>query len=222
MHLTYLKKHTQERFDPYENNAGTSLAINHKNTIIIASDTRHSSEMGINSRNTTKIYKLQDIFLVTTGFYADGYDISIKIKHALIDYEIRNKQKMSVISAAHLLHNILYGKRFFPYYSYCLICGFHDGKAYVYSYDPVGSYASTSCRVDGSGACMVQPLLDSRLTFNNWEGEKEDVTIDDVLDIVKVAFTSVAERDVKTGDFLELFVISENEVKEFKHTLRFD
>ncbi|KAM0676288.1 Proteasome subunit beta type-6 [Gurleya vavrai] len=222
MQIKIKKVHAQPKFDPYEWNAGTSLAINHKNTIIIASDTRHSSEMGINSRDASKIYPIQDMFLVTTGFYADGYDVVIKMKYDMLDYEISNNRKMSIHSAAHLLHNLLYSKRFFPYYSYCLLCGFENGKAFVYSYDVVGSYAETKCRVDGSGACMIQPILDSKLTFNNWEGEKEDLSVENVVKIVKTAFTAVSERDVKTGDFMELYVINENGFGTEKVRLRFD
>ncbi|KAM0677958.1 Proteasome subunit beta type-1 [Binucleata daphniae] len=216
------KKHGNNEFNPYEFNAGTSLAISHKNTIIIASDTRHSSEMGINSRDTSKIHRFNDMYLITTGFYADGYQVAQRMKYNILDYETRNNKKISVSSAAHLLHNILYSKRFFPYYSYCLLCGFENGKAMLFSYDPVGSYANTDCRVDGSGACMLQPLLDSKISNKNRADGGEELSVEDVEKLVTIGFVSVAERDVKTGDFLEMLVIDQNSVREKKMPLRFD
>lgn len=216
------KKHSEERFDPYEFNTGTSLAINHENVLILASDTRHSSEMGINSRNTSKIHRFAGMFLITTGFYADGYEIVQRMKLYILDYEIRNNRKMTVSSAAHLLHNILYSRRFFPFYSYCLLCGFEKDEAKLFSYDPVGSYAETNCRVDGSGTQMIQPILDSKISNKNREDGGEVLSLQEVEDLVKIGFVSVAERDVKTGDFLEILVVSKDSVRETTLPLRFD
>jgi 20S proteasome subunit beta 6 len=37
------------------------------------------------------------------------------------------------------------------------------GKGCVYSYDPVGSYEREFCRAAGSGASLLQPLLDQQV-----------------------------------------------------------
>ena len=49
---------------------------------------------------------------------------------------------MSVSAAAQFLFTVLYGNRFFPKFAYCILGGIdRDGKARLYSYDPVGSYS---------------------------------------------------------------------------------
>ncbi|EJW01728.1 hypothetical protein EDEG_03753 [Edhazardia aedis USNM 41457] len=218
-------QHQGRRFDPYEFNAGTSLAINMNDYLILATDTRHSSEMGINTRNISKIYFLDDLYLIVTGFYADGYEVYINLLYQLIEYESKNNKKMGIRSAAHLLHNLLYRKRFFPYYSYCILGGFDkkSQKFLLFSFDVVGSYGETVCRVDGSGTTMIQPLLDSRISKLNWENNDTKVTdCKEVCELVKIAFKSAAERDVKTGDYLDLVVVKKDGIERTLHKLRHD
>lgn len=195
-------------FNPYEYNAGTSLAICTNTTIVIATDTRHCSEMGINSRFESRIYQLDDFFIVLTGFHADCYDLSVRLKYAIMDYKSRNNRSIKIANLAALLHSMLYCRRFFPYYAYALLCGFDSSDIpVIYSYDPVGSYSETKCRVDGSGTAMIQPILDSLIDGKNWECKKREYSDEEVEDLVKMAFVSACERDVNTGDWLEMIVM---------------
>lgn len=196
------KELTEE--EVYEENGGTTLTISVANKIIIASDTRHSSGYTINSRKMTKIYRIGDYFLTTTGFFADGFELYTKLLYRTRLYETYNK--MSLGALAHLLHNVLYSRRFFPYYSYACLSGFENGEATIYSFDCIGSYQKTKCRCDGSGSKMIQPLLDSWISGKNFENFRE-LSFDDALALVKRAFDGAAERDIKTKDFLEIYVL---------------
>lgn len=205
--------------DLYEDNGGTTLSLIVDNKIIVASDTRHSSEYTINSRKMTKIYKVGNYFLTTTGFHADGFEI-----YNILMYKIRLYEtyaKISLKSLAHLLHNVLYSRRFFPLYSYTCLSGFENGVAKIYSFDCIGSYQETICRCDGSGSLIVQPLLDSWISgknFKNYTG----LSFENVLEFVKKVFDGVAERDIKTKDFLEIYVIEEQSVNRQIIPLRRD
>ncbi|KAI5183303.1 20S proteasome subunit beta 6, partial [Pancytospora epiphaga] len=145
--------------DVYEDNSGTTLVLSIANKLIIASDTRHSAEYNINSRRMTRIFRLGDFFLTTTGFYADSFEVYTVMKYQIRQYE--NTCKIGLKAAAHLLCNILYSRRFFPYYTYACISGFENGVAGIYSFDSIGSYELVSCRCDGSSSKIIQPLLDS-------------------------------------------------------------
>jgi 20S proteasome subunit beta 6 len=213
-----MKVHATEE-DLYENNAGTTLTITVDNKIIIASDTRHSSEYTINSRKMTKVFKIGNYFLTTVGFYPDGFEIYTKLLFEVKKYETYNK--ISVSSLAHLLHNVLYNRRFFPFYSYTCISGFENGLAKIFCYDPVGSYQETKCRCDGSGSKMIQPLLDSWIMGKNFK-DFQELNFEGALALVKKAFDGAAERDVKTKDFLEIYVIDRENVKHEFIDLRKD
>ena len=203
----------------YENNGGTTLTIVLNDKIIIASDTRHSSEYTINSRKMTRIYKIGDYFLTAVGFFADGFEVYTKLQFLVKEYE--SYDKISLAALAHLLHNILYTRRFFPLYVYCCVSGFVDGVPKMYSYDPVGSYQESKCRCDGSGSRMIQPLLDSWVMGKNFKGFAE-LDFESSLALVKKAFSGAAERDVKTKDFLEIYVVEKDKVKHEFVELRKD
>lgn len=195
--------------DLYESNGGTTLTISVENKIIVASDTRHSSDYTINSRKMTKIYKIGNYFLTTVGFYADGFEVYSKLMYEVKNYE--TYRKISLQALAHLLHNILYTRRFFPLYTFTCLSGFVNGEAKIYCYDPIGSYQETKCRCDGTGSKMVQPLLDSWVmgkNFKNYQG----LDFQSALELVKKAFDAASERDVKTKDYLELYVIEDGAV----------
>lgn len=212
-----IHKHVSEA-DVYEDNSGTTLTVQVGNKLIIASDTRHSSEYNINSRNMTRIYKIGNFFLTTTGFFADGYQVYTSLLYDIKNYE--SHRPITLKSAACLLHNILYGRRFFPYYVYPCLSGVEINKnreyeATIYSFDSIGSYQATKCRCDGSGSKMIQPLLDSWISGKNFNNFKEQ-SFESIVSLVKKAFDSTAERDVKTKDMLELYIVDgENVTHEF-------
>lgn len=193
--------------------------VNVGNRLIIASDTRHSAEYNINSRHMTRIYRLGTFFLTVTGFYADGFQIYTVLLYEMKRYEMH--RKMTLKAAAHLLHNILYGRRFFPYYVYPTISGVEDGVAGIYSFDSIGSYELVNCRCDGSGSKMIQPLLDSWVSGKNFKGFRE-LEFGAVVGLVKKAFDSAAERDVRTKDFLEVYTVDGGDVRHEIVDLRKD
>ncbi|KAI4292021.1 20S proteasome subunit beta 6 [Pancytospora philotis] len=205
--------------DVYEDNSGTSLIINVDNKLIIASDTRHSAEYTINSRSMSRIFRIGNFFLATTGFYADSFKVYTMLRHQIKQYE--RYGKMSLKAAAHLLHNIMYARRFFPFYSYACIAAVEDGVAGIYSYDPIGSYEYTKCRCNGSSAPMIQPLLDSRISGKNFKGFQPP-TFEEAVELVKKAFDSAAETDVKTKDAIEMYIVDGDQVTHEFVPLRAD
>lgn len=195
--------------DVYEDNSGTFVVVNVGNKLIVASDTRHSAEYNINSRYMTRVFRLGPFFLTTAGFYADSFEVYTIMLYEIKRYETH--RKITLKAAAHLLHNVLYSKRFFPYYTHPCISGVEDGVAGVYSFDSIGNYELVKCRCEGSGSKMIQPLLDSWVSGKNFRGFQE-LELSAVVNLVKKAFDSAAERDVRTKDFLEMYVVDGDDV----------
>lgn len=86
----------------------------------------------------------------------------------------------------------------------------YSGKGAVYSFDPVGSFEREKYRAGGSAASLIQPLLDSQIgKMNRTDADSiPEYTLEEAVQITKDAFTSAAERDIYTGDFVEIWKIT--------------
>jgi 20S proteasome subunit beta 6 len=121
-----------------------------------------------------------------------------------------------------MLQTILYGKRFFAYYANNIIGGLDaEGKGCVYSFDPVGSYEREHYRSGGSASSLLQPLIDNVLGLKNQQGAvKSDMSKEETIALVKDLYTSAAERDIYTGDAVEMKIIDKDGITVQRFELR--
>ncbi|CAH2355719.1 proteasome subunit beta type-6 [[Candida] railenensis] len=224
----------EHRFNPYSDNGGTVLGIAGEDFAVLAGDTRQVVGYSINSRYEPKIFNVgDDIVMTANGFAADGAALIDKFKNQLKWYKFdHNGKKLSIKSAARYIQHLLYGKRFFPYYVSTLIAGLdEEGKGAVYSYDPVGSYEKEQCRAGGAAASLIMPFLDNQVNFKNQyvpgtDGKEKRplryLSLDEVLQLVKDAFSSATERHIQVGDGLEIFIVTKEGVRVEYYPLKRD
>ena len=142
---------------------------------------------------------------------------------------------MTVKACAQRLSTILYGKRFFPYYTHAILGGLdEDGKGALYSYDPVGSYEREQCRAGGAAASLIMPFLDNQVNFKNQyipgsgeghalEAKKaEPLPREHVEQLVRDAFDGAVERHIEVGDKLQMLVITRDGIEEIFYPLKRD
>ena len=85
-----------------------------------------------------------------------------------------------------------------------------------------------SLQVTGSGESLIQPLLDNQFERQHQEGAAKppplsvDLSVDDTVDLVKDAFTTAGERDIRTGDVCEICLITQDGAKIVEHPLNID
>lgn len=115
---------------------------------------------------------------------------------------------MSSAAAAQLLSVTLYYRRFFPYYAFCMIAGLDEhGKGAVYGYDAVGSFKRDDYGAMGSGQNFIMPILDNLVGNKNRQDAKTPLTAAEAINIVKEVFVIATERDIYTGDAVEIKLI---------------
>jgi len=221
----------QNRFDPYEMNGGSLIGVAGEDFVVIASDTRLSEGYSILSRQSPHLFQLQPHCVVgLVGFHGDVLTFTKTLQNRLKIYEYENNKKPSTSAIAQLLSNMLYSRRFFPYYVNTIVAGINnEGQGAIYSYDPVGSYEREIYRAGGSSSALLQPLLDSQCGLKNQSASFElnksytvKMSKEKVISLVKDAFTAAAERDIYTGDGLVVNVITKDGVKVEHFPLRRD
>lgn len=63
---------------------------------------------------------------------------------------------------------MMYGRRFFPYYTNTVITGLDvDGKGCVYAFDPVGSMTKQLYACEGSAMPLILPILDANVSHSS-------------------------------------------------------
>jgi len=155
---------------------------------------------------------------------ADASALHKLLKARITWYEHQYNKQMSTPAIAQMLSSILYSRRFFPYYTFNLVAGLDEqGKGAVYGYDAIGSYERIEVGSQGSGQTLIQPLLDSQVAFKNQKFMLSGKpTLQDTLSIVKDSFTSATERDIYTGDAVEIAIVTSKGVEIQKLELKKD
>ncbi|KAK6587826.1 proteasome subunit beta type 1 [Cryptosporidium xiaoi] len=212
------------RFDPYIDNGGSCIAIAGEDFAVVVSDTRLSKMYRIASRSVSKVYELtKNCVLACSGMYADITALRKMLTAKIKLFEFEHNKTPSINAVAQLLSCILYSKRFFPYYSFCLLAGLNEeGKGKVYRYDAVGSFDEYSYGAVGSGGSIINSILDNQLSSKNKTSFEPVTDKIQIINIAKDSITSASERDVNTGDFADVVVIDSSGISYSSFDLRKD
>ena len=139
-------------------------------------------------------------------------------------YRHLHNKSMSTPAVAQMMATMLYHKRFFPYYISNILGGLDDqGRGCLYSYDPVGHMERNMYRAGGSSVSLLQPLLDNQVGLKNMENmEKNPLSLEKAISIIHDVFISAAEREIHTGDGIQLNIITKDGIQEQRLPLRRD
>lgn len=83
-----------------------------------------------------------------------------------------------------------------------------DGNGVVYSYDAVGSYDKMQYGVQGSAQELIVPVLDNQFVAYNKNQKKVPTTREEVIDLILDCFNAATERDIYTGDSVEIVMLT--------------
>jgi len=201
----------ESRFSPYSFEGGTVAAIAGDDFVVIAGDTRMSTNGAVvQTRHSEKVIKLdENIVLGAIGFQGDFRQMA-RVLHARMKvYQFTYNAPMTVHAAAEMLSRTLYYKRFFPYYLRNLLGGIDSaGKGVLYGYDPVGMIQREECGVAGAGTEILQAFLDNQVKWTNKPAStKPPMTVERAQQLLRDGFRAVAERETSTGDAVYLVTV---------------
>ncbi len=194
------------------------LGVAGKDFAVIAADTRMSDGgYSIMTRNKSKCSQLTShVVLASGGMQADIQALHKNLAAKMQWFEFQHRKEMPLVSVSQLLSTTLYQKRFFPYYAFNVLGGVDSvtGEGFVFGYDAVGSFEKIKWTANGSGQALMMPLLDNQVGKESQSlAPKAELTGPQMVELVKEAFTAAGERDIYTGDSVEIYLITKEGVK---------
>ena len=172
-----------------------------------------------------------------------GCQADVQALHLQLRSQLRQGSAWSETSTCHnLLSQILYSRRGFPFYSFCVLAEWNNNNnnnniggpatnhvacPKVFVYDAIGSYEQVAVATAGTGRELLQPILDqqfsSLLVLHNNPNDDSVVASsscgvvhaskEECMNIISRAYRSVAEREIGVGDALLILVIQRGKKK---------
>jgi proteasome beta subunit len=170
----------------------TTVGVIADKAVILGADRKATMGYLVSGKRVPKIFQVDDRIGVTTAGTVGDADALIRyIRAELKLFSLNEGESISVKSAASLVSNILYSRRFYPYMVQ-LVVGGYDSKPRLFTLDPIGGlseedeYFST-----GSGSVMALGVLE--------DSYKKGMSVDDSKKLVARAVKAATKRDIASG-----------------------
>ena len=190
----------------------TTIGIICKDGVVLASEKRVSYGYTVMSKTGEKIFKITDhIGAACAGLIADMQILTRQVSAYAKLFELTNGRRISVKAAAKTMSNLLFQRRFFPYFTQTIVAGVDDEGPSLYTLDPMGSLIPDKYATIGSGAQIAVGVL---------EGSYRDgLTLKEGRDLVLRAMRSAIKRDIASGNGIDLLLISKDGIRAENLTL---
>ncbi len=195
-----------------ERKGTTTIGLLAKDGVVLASERRATMGYLVANKETQKVFQIQPyMWLTTAGSVADAQVLVRMMKVQTNLYQLDRGVPMSVSAAATLLSNILHENKIVPYYVQLLLGGY-DESPRLYSLDALGSVLPEKMVATGSGSPIAYGVLE--------EYYKEGKSIDENVKIAVKALKAAMQRDVMSGNGVDVVTITEKGPKLMKFELK--
>ncbi|WXG41295.1 MAG: archaeal proteasome endopeptidase complex subunit beta [Candidatus Freyarchaeum deiterrae] len=186
--------------------SATIIGIVCKDGVVLAAEKRITYGSLIMSRTGKKVFKITDrIGITVAGLVADMQVLSKELEAMTRMYSMEQRRPIGIRSAAHLLSNILYERKMYPFFSQTIIGGFDDSGPAIYTLDLMGSLLKDSYASVGSGSEIALGTLERHF--------KEDIDVSEGKDLAVRAIKAAARRDTQSGEGIDIMVITDKGIE---------
>jgi len=137
-----------------EYNGAAIIAMAGKDCVAIASDRRLGAQLATISTQFTKVFAMQPtLYVGLAGLASDVQTLRSLLEYRTQLYQLKEERNLSPKTFSHLLSQILYEKRFGPYFCEPIVAGLDaKGKPYLCGMDLIGASVEEDTFVV-SGTC---------------------------------------------------------------------
>jgi proteasome beta subunit len=175
--------------------------------VILASEKRVAYGYLIVSKGVKKVFKITNqIGAACAGLVGDMQILAREVEAQSNLYSMDVGRKVPVRSAAKLMANILFNRRYAPLITQTIVAGLDEEGPSLYVLDVLGSLIPDKYAAVGSGTEIAIGVLE--------EGYKEGMKLKDVKDLVTRAIKSAISRDVMSGDGIDFLIVTKEGMTE--------
>lgn len=180
---------------------GTAVGLKTREGVVLAAEKRLSYGSFVLSRQARKVHPITSRSgIALAGLMGDmGYLIKL-LKTEAKYYELHYGREIKTRGLARVLSLILYSHKWFPLFTEVIIGGYDEEGPGLFILDPVGSSIEEKYAAVGSGTQIAIGYIEPRY--------REDMSIDEAEKIAIEAIKTVIERDVLSGDGVDVLVFT--------------
>ncbi len=212
--MPYYSKDIEQKMEEIKKTGTTTVGLLCKDAVVLAAERKATMGSMVANKAVKKILQLDDKLAMTiAGVVGDAQALERYIKAEIKLYKLNEERAITVKAVANLITNMLYWRRFYPYFVQ-LVVGGYDTEPRLYSFDPSGSmleekeYFST-----GSGSPFALGVLEDNF--------KPNMDIESAKKLVLRAVKAAVERDVFSGGAdIDIVVIDSKGIRTAREDLK--
>jgi len=185
----------------------TTIGVVCRDGVILASEKRVSYGYLVVSKGGKKVFRITDqIGAACAGLVGDMQILTREVEAQANLYSMDVGRPISVRSAAKLMSNILFNRRYAPLITQTIVAGLDEEGPSLYVLDVLGSLIPDKYAVVGSGTEIAMGVLE--------DGYKEDLKIKEAKDLVTRSIKSAISRDAMSGDGIDFLIVTKEGITE--------
>ena len=185
----------------------TTIGVVCRDGVILASEKRVAYGYLIVSKGGKKVFKITDqIGAACAGLVSDMQVLVREVEAQANLFNMDVGRRISVRSAAKLMANILFNRRYAPLITQTIVAGLDEEGPSLYVLDVLGSVIPDKYAVVGSGTEIAVGVLE--------EGYKEEMKLKEAKELVTRAIKSAIARDIMSGDGIDFLIITKEGIAE--------
>jgi proteasome beta subunit len=186
----------------------TTVGVKTEEEIVLATDMRASLGNMVSSKDVQKVEQIHPRAALTIAGSVSAAQSLIRSLEAEVSlYETRRGKDMTMQALSTLTANLLRSGAFFIVQP--ILGGIDEEGTHVFSIDPLGGVSEEEYAVTGSGSQYALGVLEQEY--------EEDLSVEEARTVVVRAIESAVERDLASGNGVNLAVVSPGGVEIEQH-----
>jgi len=185
----------------------TTVGVVFADGVILAAEKRVTYGYFVMSKGGKKVFKVSDgIGVACAGLVGDMQILAKEMEAQANLYSMDVGRKISVRSAAKLMANVLFNRRYAPLITQTIVGGMDEEGPSLFVLDVLGSLIPDKYAVVGSGTEIAIGVIE--------EGYRENMNAQEAKELVMRSIKSAISRDALSGDGVDFLIITNEGMTE--------